>query len=87
MMAQGVDGVILFDRPLKDESPPLLSRRGLPFLRCWSALPQEPSVAFDHGLAMRGVVEYLIELGQKKLQWSCDFLLYMIDSFPSSGNL
>ena len=66
MMAQGVDGVILFGRPLNDESAPLLTRRGLPFLRCWSALPQEPSVAFDHGLAMKSVVEHLVSLGHKK---------------------
>ena len=66
MMAQGVDGVILFGRPLNDESTPLLTRRGLPFLRCWSALPQEPSVAFDHGLAMKSVVEHLVSLGHKK---------------------
>lgn len=66
MMAQGVDGVILFGRPLNDESTPLLTRRGLPFFRCWSALPQEPSVAFDHGLAMKGVVEYLVTLGHKE---------------------
>lgn len=67
MMAQGVDGVILFGRPLNDESTPLLTRRGLPFLRCWAAMPNEPSVAFNHGLAMISVVEHLIELGHKKI--------------------
>lgn len=74
MMAQGVDGVILFGRPLNDESALLLTRRGLPFLRCWSALPQEPSVAFEHGLAMAGVVEHLIELGHRKIALVIPFL-------------
>jgi DNA-binding LacI/PurR family transcriptional regulator len=60
LMAQGVDGVILFGRPLHDESAPLLARRGVPHLRCWSALPGEPSVAFDHGAAMADVVEHLV---------------------------
>ncbi len=67
LMAQGVDGVILFGRPLHDESAPLLARRGVPHLRCWSALPDEPSVAFDHQAAMAGVVEHLVALGHKRL--------------------
>jgi hypothetical protein len=63
LMAQGVDGVILFGRPLHDESAPLLARRGVPHLRCWSALPGEPSVAFDHGAAMADVVDHLVAWG------------------------
>ncbi len=67
MMAQGVDGVILFGRPLNDESTPLLARRGVPHLRCWAALPGEPSIAFDHGAAMANVVDHLVELGHQKI--------------------
>ena len=66
LMAQGVDGVILFGRPLHDESAPLLARRGVPHLRCWSALPDEPSVAFDHGAAMSDVAEHLVALGHRR---------------------
>jgi LacI family transcriptional regulator len=66
LMAQGVDGVILFGRPLHDESAPLLARRGVPHLRCWSALPGEPSVAFDHGAAMAAVVDHLVALGHRR---------------------
>lgn len=66
LMAQGVDGVILFGRPLHDESAPLLARRGVPHLRCWSALPDEPSVAFDHQAAMADVVEHLVALGHRR---------------------
>lgn len=67
LMAQGVDGVILFGRPLHDESAPLLARRGVPHLRCWSALPDEPSVAFDHQAAMANVVDHLVALGHRRL--------------------
>lgn len=67
MMAQGVDGVILFGRPLNDESTPLLARRGVPHLRCWAALPGERSVAFDHGMAMSEVVEHLVSLGHRDI--------------------
>lgn len=67
MMGQGVDGVILFGRPLNDESAPLLSRRGVPHLRCWAALPSERSVAFDHGAAMAEVAEHLISLGHQRI--------------------
>lgn len=66
LMAQGVDGVVLFGRPLHDESAPLLARRGVPHLRCWSALPDEPSVAFDHQAAIEGVVEHLVALGHRR---------------------
>ena len=66
LMAQGVDGVILFGRPLNDESALLLARRGVPHLRCWSALPDEPSVAFDHGAAMADVVQHLVALGHRR---------------------
>lgn len=66
LMAQGVDGVILFGRPLNDESAPLLQRRGVPYLRCWSALPDEPSVAFDHGVAMAELTDYLVSLGHRR---------------------
>lgn len=66
MMGQGVDGVILFGRPLNDESTPLLARRGVPHLRCWAALPSERSVAFDHGAAMGDVVEHLVSLGHER---------------------
>lgn len=67
MMGQGVDGVILFGRPLNDESAPLLARRGVPHLRCWAALPSERSIAFDHGAAMADVVEHLVSLGHKSI--------------------
>lgn len=67
LMAQGVDGVVLFGRPLHDESAPLLARRGVPHLRCWSALPDEPSVAFDHQAAMADVVHHLVALGHRQL--------------------
>jgi LacI family transcriptional regulator len=67
MMAQGVDGIILFGRPLNDESAPLLARRGIPHLRCWAALQSERSVAFDHGAAMSDVVDHLIGLGHQHL--------------------
>jgi LacI family transcriptional regulator len=66
LMTQGVDGVILFGRPLNDESAPLLARRNVPHLRCWSALPDEPSVAFDHQAAMAGVVDHLVALGHRR---------------------
>ncbi len=66
LMAQGVDGVILFGRPLHDESAPLLVQRCVPHLRCWSALPDEPSVAFDHGAAMADLVEHLVALGHRR---------------------
>ncbi len=66
MMAQGVDGVILFGRPLHDESALLLARRGVPHMRCWTAAPDEPSVAFDHGAAMADVVEHLVALGHRR---------------------
>lgn len=67
LMAQGVDGVVLFGRPLHDESAPLLARRGVPHLRCWSALDGEPSVAFDHGAAMADLVQHLVALGHRQL--------------------
>ncbi|MEY3490855.1 MAG: hypothetical protein RL655_2423 [Pseudomonadota bacterium] len=67
MMAQGVDGVILFGRPLNDESTPLLVRRGVPHLRCWAALPGERSIAFDHGAAMSDVVDHLVALGHRDI--------------------
>jgi LacI family transcriptional regulator len=67
MMAQGVDGVILFGRPLNDESTPLLARRGVPHLRCWAALPGERSIAFDHGAAMSDVVDHLVALGHRDI--------------------
>jgi LacI family transcriptional regulator len=67
LMAQGVDGVVLFGRPLHDESAALLLRRGVPHLRCWSALDGEPSVAFDHGAAMADVVHHLVGLGHLQL--------------------
>lgn len=67
MMAQGVDGVILFGRPLHDESALLLARRGVPHLRCWAAMPDEPSVAFDHGAAMADVVGHLLALGHQRM--------------------
>jgi LacI family transcriptional regulator len=66
LMAQGVDGVILFGRALHDGSAPLLALRGVPHLRCWSALPEEPSVAFDHGAAMADVVHHLVALGHRR---------------------
>ena len=74
MMAQGVDGVILFGRPLHDESAPLLARRGLPHLRCWAAMPNEASVAFDHGAAMADVVEHLVALGHRQFALVAPFL-------------
>ena len=74
MMAQGVDGVILFGRPLHDESAPLLARRGLPHVRCWAAMPDEPSVAFDHGAAMTHVVEHLVALGHRQFAVVMPFL-------------
>jgi LacI family transcriptional regulator len=67
MMAQGVDGVILFGRPLNDESTPLLARRGVAHLRCWAALPGERSIAFDHGAAMSDVVDHLVALGHRDI--------------------
>ncbi|MFO1329245.1 MAG: LacI family DNA-binding transcriptional regulator [Rubrivivax sp.] len=67
LMSQGVDGVVLFGRPLHDESAPLLARRGVPHLRCWSSLPDEPSVAFDHEAAMADVVDHLVDLGHRRL--------------------
>ena len=67
LMAQGVDGVVLFGRPLHDESAPLLASRGVPHLRCWSALNDEPSVAFDHEAAMADVVHHLVALGHRQL--------------------
>lgn len=74
LMAQGVDGVILFGRPLHDESAPLLARRGVPHLRCWSAPPGEPSVAFDHAAAMAGVVDHLVGLGHRRFALVVPFL-------------
>jgi LacI family transcriptional regulator len=74
MMAQGVDGVILFGRPLHDESAPLLARRGVPHLRCWAAMPGEPSVSFDHGAAMADVVEHLIGHGHRHFAVVIPFL-------------
>ena len=67
LMAQGVDGVVLFGRPLHDDSAPLLARRGVRHLRCWSALPDEPSVAFDHDAAIADVVHHLVGLGHRHL--------------------
>lgn len=67
LMAQGVDGVVLFGRALHDESAALLARRGVPHLRCWSALDDEPSVAFDHGAAMADVVQHLVALGHRQV--------------------
>jgi hypothetical protein len=66
LMAQGVDFVVLFGRPLHDQSAPLLALRGVPHLRCWSALPDEPSVAFDHGSAMADVAHHLVALGHRR---------------------
>ncbi len=74
MMAQGVDGVVLFGRPLNDESALLLARRNVPHLRCWSALPDEPSVAFDHGAAMADVVAHLVGLGHRRFGVVIPFL-------------
>ena len=74
LMAQGVDGVILFGRALHDESAPLLARRGVPHVRCWSTLPDEPGVAFDHGAAMADVVEHLVGLGHRRLAVVIPFL-------------
>ncbi len=74
LMAQGVDGVILFGRALHDESAPLLARRGVPHVRCWSAMPGEPGVAFDHGAAMADVVEHLVGLGHRRLALVIPFL-------------
>lgn len=67
LMAQGVDGVVLFGRPLHDESAPLLASRHVPHLRCWSALDDEPSVAFDHEAAMADVVHHLVALGHRRV--------------------
>lgn len=66
LMAQGVDGVVLFGRALHDDSAPLLALRGVPHLRCWSAPDGEPSVAFDHGAALADVVEHLVALGHRR---------------------
>jgi DNA-binding LacI/PurR family transcriptional regulator len=70
-MAQGVDGVMLFGRPLHDESAALLARRGVPHLRCWSALPGEPSVAFDHGARWPTWCDHLVALGHRRWRWWC----------------
>ena len=74
LMAQGVDGVVLFGRPLHDDSAPLLARRGVPQLRCWSALPDEPSVAFDHGAALADLVDHLVALGHRRLALVVPFI-------------
>lgn len=66
LMAQGVDAVVLFGRPLHDESAPLLASRGVPHLRCWSALPDEASVAFDHEAAIADVMQHLVALGHRR---------------------
>ena len=74
MMSQGVDGVILFGRPLNDESAPLLAQRGVPYIRCWAALPNEASVAFDHSAAMADVVEHLVALGHRQFAMVMPFV-------------
>lgn len=74
MMSQGVDGVILFGRPLNDESAPLLAQRGVPHIRCWAALPNEASVAFDHSAAMADVVEHLVALGHRQFAMVMPFV-------------
>ncbi len=69
LMARGVDAMILVGAEHSPELYDALARKPLPFVNCWTYTPDapHPSIGFDNRMAMRCVVDYLVQLGHRRI--------------------
>lgn len=69
MIARGVDGVMIVGAQHDAQLYELLERRGIPFVETWScaAARGRPCIGFDNAAAMTRVVDYLADLGHRRI--------------------
>jgi LacI family transcriptional regulator len=69
LVERGVDGVVLVGHQRPPETYRLLEETGIPYVCTYTYLAGEgapPCVGFDHAVAARRLVEYLIDLGHRR---------------------
>lgn len=69
MIARGVDGVMIVGAQHDAQLYELLERRGIPFVETWScaAARGRPCIGFDNAAAMARIVDYLADLGHRRI--------------------
>lgn len=69
LLAHGVEGLMVVGSAHSPELYRLVRQRRVPLVRCWAYDPAEdvPCIGFDNRAAARGVADYLLDLGHRRI--------------------
>ncbi|PWG64528.1 LacI family DNA-binding transcriptional regulator [Sediminicurvatus halobius] len=69
LLAHGVEGLMVVGSAHAPELDRLVGQRGVPLVRCWTYDPDDEvaCIGFDNRAAARGVAEYLLDLGHRRI--------------------